>query len=106
MNFKTPSGYIVELKDKLTFGEMRLLQKGLFEGMTAEIGKTPQLSMTKLLEFGEKAFPLLVTKITIDGKEVEGDLLKVVNSWDNEDGEALFNQINVISQPQVDNKKK
>lgn len=106
MILKTPSGYSVELKDKLTFGEMRELQKGLFAGIKSEIGKAPEIEMVKLLEYGEKAFPYLVVKIIKDGKEVEGDLLAEVNSWSNEDGEAVFNQITTISQPTVDSKKK
>lgn len=106
MILKTPSGYSVELKDKLTFGEMRELQKGLFAGMKTEVGKAPEIDFVKLLEYTERAFPYLVIKIIKDGKEVEGDLLAEVNSWSNEDGESVFNQITAISQPVVDTKKK
>jgi len=106
MIIKTPSGYSVELKDKLTFGEMRELQKGLFTGVKAEVGKSPEIETVKLLEYAEKAFPFLVIKIIKDGKEVTGDLMAEVNSWDNGDGEAVFAQITAVSLPQVDSKKK
>lgn len=106
MIITTPSGYTVEFKDSLSFGEMRELQKGLFNGLSAEVGKTPTIDFTRLLDYSEKAFPLVVTKITKDGVEVQGDLLKEVYSWSSEDGQAVFDKITDIAQPTVDSKKK
>jgi hypothetical protein len=106
MILKTPSGYEVELKDKLSFGELRQLQKGLFEGIKSEMGKVPEIEFNRLIEYSEKAFPYLVVKITKGGKVVTGDLLEEVNSWDVEDAELVFDHLNLVAQPVVEAKKK
>lgn len=98
MILKTPSGYVVELKDKLNFGEMREFQKALFTGVKGDTtGKAPEIDLAKMSEYPEKAFPFIVVKITKDEKDVEGDLLKEVYTWDNEDGVALFDKITEIT---------
>ena len=99
MIITTPSGYEVELKDKLNFGEMRELQKVLFTGLKSEVGKSPEIELSRLLEYSEKAFPILVKKITKNGVEVTGNLLDEVNKWDNEDGQAAFDKITEIALP-------
>lgn len=107
MIIKTPSGYEVTLKDSLTFGESRILQRSLISGAKVEIGenkKAPEIDLANAFEYTELALPYLVISIKKDDKLIEGDCTKEIMGWPQEDGQAVFDKLDEILRP-VDKKK-
>ncbi len=114
MTITTPSGYVVTLAEKLTYGAIRELQKFLAKGVTmsakdfkklqkASNDKTdvalellPSIDASKLLEYQEIAFPYLVKEITINGVRHTKDLFELVNDWEEVDGDPVYKAIDEI----------
>lgn len=118
MIIKTPSGYEVEIKDKLNFGETRKLQKSFFQDTKLEFYtdktgerkvKMPEFDMAKILEYTERSIPLLVSKITKGDVVITENLMAEIDSWSSEDGQAVFEQVTNLAQELMggaDDKKK
>ena len=103
MIITTPSGYKVTLKEKLSFGETRDLQKFLLAGEKVEMvdGKPqqPKVSMDRAMNYSEKAVDFLVTSIDKNGTIITSDFNKEIYGWDEADGQAVFNQVDNILKP-------
>lgn len=109
MIITTPSGYEVTLKDHLTFGDTRKIQKAFFSGIKLEVGqptpgvetkpKIPEINMSAMLEYKEKALPIVVTKVVKDGKELTQNLDIEISGWDYADGQAVFDAMDKIVDP-------
>lgn len=101
MQITTPSGYLVTLKDKLTFGEVRQLQKSLFSGVKIGLteGKMPELDLNNLFEYNEKALPFVVTEIVVGDQKITTDIEKTISNWDYVDGQAVFDAMEKVLKP-------
>ena len=103
MIITTPSGYKVTLKEKLSFGETRDLQKFLLAGEKVEMvdGKPlqPKVSMDRAMNYSEKAVDFLVTNIDKGGTIITSDFNKEIYNWDEADGQAVFEQVDKILKP-------
>lgn len=103
MVIKTPSGYSVELKDFLTFGQRRAIEKLLISKskINPQTQSLSDIEPSLLYEVQDEAFKMLVTKIINDkGTVVEGDLFKFVNELPEEDGQLIYKTINDITNSQ------
>lgn len=99
MTINTPSGHVVEFKDKLTFGDRRSVKAVMLEGMKMDMenGKAkPQPISGKIdMLMEEQIFRCAIVSIKLEGKTpATGDLLDVVYSWDDADGQAVFDYLN------------
>jgi len=103
MQITTPSGYIVTLKDKLSFGENRQLQKVLVGDAKVEMvnGKPvePSVAISKTIDYSDKAMGFLITKVVKGDIVVTSDFEKEVFSWDDADGQAVLDQVAQIINP-------
>ena len=119
MIVKTPSGYEVHLKEYLSFGQKRQLQKFMYSKMrvkqvAGEGGKAKaeieEFSVDFMQELQDKAFEMLVEKIIIDGKEYTEDLYNMVMGWKEADGQVLYAKIDeataMFSTPQEEDAAK
>ena len=94
---------VVTLKDSLTFGQERELQKVLLN----EIEITPdqavkgdfKIPASFIQKSEEKAFEFLVEKIVIGEETITTDLYNVVMGWTSADGKAVMDAINKITSP-------
>lgn len=99
MTITTPSGYKVEIKDRLTYGDKRAIKSIVLQSMRMEQkGKGDRSVTMDDLTFAQKmedeVFKRAIVSITKDDKLVTGDLLKEVMSWDEEDGEMVMEHLN------------
>lgn len=103
MIITTPSGYKVTLKEKLSFGETRDLQKFLLAGEKVEMvdGKPqqPKVSLDRAMNYSEKAVDFLVTSIDKNGTIISSDFNKEIYNWDEADGQAVFDQVDKLLKP-------
>jgi hypothetical protein len=107
MIITTPSGYKVEFKDRLNYGDRRAIKAILLQSMTVELDPKNQdkskispmnLEFTQKME--EEVFKRAIKSVEIDGKKQTGDLLDLVYTWDDSDGEAVFEYLNKNFNPQ------
>ena len=104
----TPSGHKVTIKNGLTYGESRQIQRMLAGAMTID-PKTQEshLDGAALYDSQDLALKLLVTQIdTKDGQTItEADqILAMVFTWPGGDGEFLYNRINEMTTPKPQKK--
>lgn len=105
MTITTPSGYIVELKDRLTYGDRRSIKGIMLQSMKMDMaeGSKPRvepidLSFTARME--EEVFARAIVSITKGEEKLTKNLLEEVYSWNDEDGEAVFNYLAENFNPQ------
>lgn len=104
MTITTPSGYKVSFKDKLDYGDKRFLKKLMLSKMKIRPSvdeKTKKfkqeslpMSMEFQVEIEEATFKRAIQSIEIGEKTYTENLLERVFSWDEEDGDAVFNFLN------------
>ena len=100
MIINTPSGYVVHLKDELSFGEDREIQKKLIATVKMKPGTKAEdieINGTIAYELEEMACRYLVTKVVINGQESTSNLYELILSWGKEDGAAVFKAVNEIT---------
>jgi hypothetical protein len=102
ITFTTPSGYTVHLKPFLTFGDKRSLERVFAEGMSVDATNgTSQASGKAIYEAQDKAVELMVVKIEMDGKTIEGDqILPAIYAMRDPDGRSIYDKVNELSTPQ------
>lgn len=110
MIITTPSNYKVTLKDFLTFGEKRTLERTIVEGTVVDTDskQAPKIQGTQLYAYQDKAFEILVQKIEIEDKSYDSsnqNLYEMVMSWREEDGKAVFDKILEMISPKETEKK-
>jgi len=102
----TPSKYKVFLKDYLSFGQKRELQKLIFSKLKIKPSADSEgVRRTEIEEFSvdfmqdiqDKAFNMLIEKIEIEGKEYTDNLFELVMSWNEKDGQSVFTEIDKIT---------
>lgn len=110
VEFKTPSGYIVKLKRHyLTYGEKVQIQKLYLEKSKVDIAsqKISDFDPSVVFEANKMVFNFLVTEIQTPQGEVKKDnLYDFVMEFKDEDGEAIFNELNKYLSPVKDLEKK
>lgn len=104
MTITTPSGYKVSFKDKLNYGDKRYLKKLMLSKMKIKPTvdeKTKQfkqegmpMSMEFQAEIEEATFERAIESIEIEGKVYKENLLEKVYTWDEKDGDAVFEFLN------------
>lgn len=99
MNIITPSGFTVELKDSLTYGDRREIKRIMTDQLKIEVGeaagKIEPFTASVMADIEEELFKRLIVGISdANGLNIEGDLLQVVYSWNEADGQAVFDAIN------------
>jgi MFS superfamily sulfate permease-like transporter len=98
---KTPSGHIVELKEKLTFGDKKKLKRILSDQIKIEISDSKKrilpFSSSVMADAEEEAVRLGILSITLaNGAKAEGDLLSVVDSWDEADAQLVYDKVDEL----------
>lgn len=111
MIIETPSGYKVHLRETLTFGQKRLLQRTLLSAMKLDAGKGSVVTMkdmdsSKALDIEEQAFGVLCDKIEADGKTISSDFWAVVQNWSEADGQVVFDAVDKIVFPKTTEQEK
>lgn len=103
MQITTPSGYVVTLKDKLSFGETRALQKFLIGDEKVElvngVPQQPKIAVVKAMEYTERAMGFLVTEIKKGEVVITTDIDKEIFKWDEADGNAVMAEVDKIVTP-------
>lgn len=100
----TPSGYQVNFKDRLTYGDRRAIKKIMRSHMKMELDvdqdteKVDQrfqpLSMDFTDEMELEVFKRAIDSIKVGEQTHTKNLLDLVYSWDDRDGEAVFDYLN------------
>lgn len=111
MQFTTPSGHQVFVKDFLTYGDRRAIKRMMTGEMKIRVedgeSVSDPLSASIMLDLEEEIFRRVIEKIVLsDGNEVGGDLLEAVYGWPENDGEAVFSFINDNFNSQEPDEKK
>lgn len=111
MTITTPSGYKVEIKDRLTYGDKRAIKGIVLQNMRMEqkgegdrLVKMDDFTFSQKME--EEVFKRAIVSITKDDKKVAGDLLQEVYSWDEADGEMVIDYLNNTFNPHGEPEKK
>jgi hypothetical protein len=101
ITYTTPSGYTVHLKPFLTFGDKRALERVFAEGMSVDATNgTSQASGKAIYEAQDKAVELMVVKIEMEGKTIDGDqILPAIYAMQDPDGRAIYDKVNELSSP-------
>lgn len=113
MKITTPSKYEVHFKEYLTFGQKRVLQRLIF----SQIRVTPSTDAKKsanvndfsvefMQDVQDKACEMLIEKIIINGKEHTDNLVDLVLSWRDEDGQAVYTKVDELTALFVEQGKK
>jgi len=109
MILTTPSGYEVHIKDFLSFGEKRQLEKFIASKVMVKADSKQQVEVSGSLnyEMQDMAFSFLIQKIVKAEEEITTKLYDEVMSWREEDGQAVFDAINEVTSksPLVPSKK-
>lgn len=111
MTITTPSGHKVEFKDKLTYGDRRAIKSIMLEEMKVDLStvnkdnpensKMSEVSLAFTMKMEEEVFRRAIQSITLaSGQKATGDLLDVVYSWDDVDGEAVFEHLKTGFDPE------
>lgn len=112
MTITTPSGYEVSIKDFLSFGEKRQLEKLIASRIKIKADSNQKIDMAPVdasinYEMQDMAFGFLVQKIIKGEQEITTNLYDEIMSWPEGDGQAVFNAINeVTAAPLVQAEKK
>ncbi len=112
MIITTPSGYEVHVKDFLSFGEKRQLEKLIASRIKVKADADNKVDISPVdgsvnYEMQDMAFGFLVQKILKEGAEITTSLYDEIMSWHEADGKAVFDAINeVTAAPLVQPKKK
>lgn len=110
VEFKTPSGYTVRLKrNYLTYGEKLKLQEIYLKNTKVDINtqKISDFNPSIVFEANKMAFNFLVAEIETPQKElITSNLYNYVLEMKEEDGEAIFNEINKYTTSQLQNLEK
>lgn len=107
MIITTPSGYEVHLKDFLSFGEKRQLEKLIAskikvrtDGSSKKVDVEP-VEGTINYDMQDMAFRFLVLKIIkktdSDSQEITSNIYDEVMTWQEEDGNAVFAAIDQVT---------
>ncbi len=111
MIITTPSGYEVHLKDFLTFGEKRQLEKLVASKIRVKADANKQVDIEPVegsinYEMQDMAFNFLIQKIVKGEEEITAKLYEEVMSWREEDGDPVYEALDKITaKPVVDSKK-
>ncbi len=105
MTITTPGGYTIHFKDTLTYGDQMDISDLVLEGVTTTqeeaVNKTFRLPALSGRKTQLKAFEILVQKIIRpDGTELSSNLLQEVRNMSSADGQAVFDKIDQILNPQ------
>jgi hypothetical protein len=110
VEFKTPSGYIVKLKRHyLTYGEKLEIQKLYLKSTKVDpiTQKIIDLDTSVVFEANKMVFNYLVIEIiTPDNQSIKENLYDYVMNLKEEDGQAIFNELNKYLNPIQDLEKK
>jgi hypothetical protein len=111
IEFITPNGHKVYIKPRLTFGEIRALERIQVSRYELDpVTKKIAYNGSSVYDAEDYAFKCLVTKIIDkEGKEFTNDLLLVVNTWEKDDGDFVYKKINEATRGSTlsqDSKKK
>lgn len=112
MIITTPSGFEVHIKDYLSFGEKRQLEKLIASRITVKANANQKVDISPVegsinYEMQDMAFGFLVQKIVKESEELTTNLYDEIMSWREADGKAVFDAINeVTAAPLVQPKKK
>lgn len=112
----TPSGHIVEFKEYLTFGERRAVNRLMTDKIKINIqgGKSVSdpLPASVMIDMQNEIFKRVIVSITEKGKEKvmsDGDgtkLIQLVESWEEADGQFVFDEIDKNFNPQQSDEEK
>lgn len=112
MVITTPSKYEVHIKDYLSFGEKRQIEKLVASKVMVKAGGKEQVNVEPVsgslnYEMQDLAFGFLVQKIIKGEEEITTKLYDEVMSWREEDGSVVFDAINEVTSksPLVASKK-
>ena len=103
VEFKTPSGYTVKLRrDYLTYGEKMKLQEIYLKNTKVDPNKASvtEFNPSVIFEAQKVAFNIFLSEITTpDSKTMTENLYQFVMDMPERDGQAIFDKINVITNP-------
>ena|SRR5258708_40206421 len=101
MTLTTPSGYIVEYNEFLTFGQKRAIDKMYRSNLKMNINndKSAEMTAEPSLIAEDMAINFLVTKISKDGQQNTSNFRAEMESWKEEDGQAVLDVINAVTTP-------
>jgi hypothetical protein len=108
MTITTPGGYTIHFKDTLTYGDQMDISDMVLDGVTTTQEEARNRSFRLPALSGRKtqlkAFEILVQKIVRpDGTEITTSLLQEVRSMSSVDGQAVFDKIDQIINPESNN---
>jgi hypothetical protein len=110
VEFKTPGGYIVRLKRHyLTYGEKLEIQRLYLKSTKIDPAsqKITDLDASVVFEANKMVFNYLVIEIiTPDNQSIKENLYDYVMNLKEEDGQAIFNELNKYLNPIQDLEKK
>lgn len=101
MTLTTPSGYIVEYNEFLTFGQKRDIDKMYRSHLKMNINndKSAEMTAEPSIIAEDMAINFLVTKISKGEQQITSNFRQEMDSWKEEDGQAVLDVINVITAP-------
>jgi hypothetical protein len=99
LSLTTPSGFIIEYREYLTFGEKRAIDKMYRSHMKMRMENDAASEMTAepMLIAEDMAMNFLITKITMGDQVIIADFRKTMESWKEEDGQAVVTAINEVT---------
>lgn len=110
VEFKTPGGYTIRLKRHyLTYGEKLKIQELYLKKSKVDVAsqKISDFDPSVVFEANKMVFDFLVIEIqTPEGEIKRENLYQFVMELKDEDGEAIFNELNKYLTPPKDLEKK
>jgi hypothetical protein len=98
MTITTPSGHRVEIKDFLSFGDKRHLERMMTDAV--KIRKTNDGMISEpftgsfVMDVQEEAVRRMIVGITLaDGTQPTGNFKDVIDSWNSKDGQFVYDEI-------------
>lgn len=110
MVITTPSGYKVTVKDFITFGQRRELERILISAskVNPQTQTMGEISPSALYDVQDKAVEMLVTQIEKGHEQqiIASGFVSEIASWKEEDGAVVYAKINEITTPKSQEGKK
>lgn len=108
MQITLSNGYIVNLRDTITFGQRRKMLAPMFDGIKIDAlsgqVNTSELTGKYLFDMQDRAFDVVVMSFTKpDGTVITENLRQLVEEFSEEDGERIYNEVSRIAK--LDNKQ-
>lgn len=99
----TPAGHVVELKESITFGESRKIERVYMQGMkVTSTSKDPSIDGSVVAEAQDEAAKVYLNKVTLVSGEVitePSKMFEAVQHFSPADGKVIYDAIDALRAP-------